>query len=188
MEINQFSLSQIGQYCDCRFGGKDQSRRRHRTENTTDASMVGSAKQTKAQDRKRKEQYNQVLLNLVKLKRAIENEDDRKKNVDLLMLSADLVRWLGGMRVCSCKSAKDRTSMSLTLEEARLLVNLHKVDETDERLANVMREHGVRLINVHKNTGVPKFAFNSLQRKMLPQKYRPPLSTVGSIFRRGNVT
>jgi hypothetical protein len=63
-------------------------------------------------------------------------------------------------------------------EIARLLVGLHNVPIEDMLpMANVMREHGVRLINVYKNTGVPRYAFNGFQRNFLPLQYRPPLNT-----------
>jgi len=48
------------------------------------------------------------------------------------------------------QSAKDRTAMSLTLEESRLLCDLHHVTGQPVDLANIMREHGTRLINVNK--------------------------------------
>ena len=43
-------------------------------------------------------------------------EENRKggKSVEILMLSSQCVRWLKGVRISSCKSAKDRTSMLLT--------------------------------------------------------------------------
>ena len=41
---------------------------------------------------------------------------------------------------------------------------------------------GVRLLNVEKNTGRASYCFNVLQRKMLPEPYRPPPSTIVALF------
>jgi len=37
---------------------------------------------------------------------------------------------------------------------------------------------GVRLDNVMQNVGKAAFAFNTLQRRMLPKVYRPPRSSI----------
>jgi len=97
-----------------------------------------------------------------------------KKNFGVLMQSSDLARKLGGCRITSCKSAKDRTSMSITHEETRLLPELPRSHSL--QFANVLREFGVRLANCKKNTGKGAYAFNALQRKLLPLEYRPPAS------------
>ena len=39
------------------------------------------------------------------------------KHYRILLIAADIVRALGGCRACNCKSGKDRTSMSVTLEQ-----------------------------------------------------------------------
>jgi hypothetical protein len=119
---------------------------------------------TPARARRRSEKAKKTreltIFYMAKLRVAIKNAANVEKNYEILTTSADLVRFLNGVRICSCKSAKDRTAMSLTLEEARLLVTLHHITGQTLDTANIIREHGTRLINVNKNTGTPKYAFN----------------------------
>ncbi|GMF29588.1 unnamed protein product [Phytophthora fragariaefolia] len=102
-----------------------------------------------------------------------------KKNVALLMDSSDFCRALGGARVTCCKSGKDRTAMSVTLEQARLLCAELQASQGAAICAN-MRLYGVRRRNVFMNTKADKFAFNEVQRKMLPDCYKPPAGTYKS--------
>jgi protein tyrosine/serine phosphatase len=101
---------------------------------------------------------------------------DKKKNVNILLESSDICRKLGAGRTTCCKSGKDRTAMSVTLESSRMLVDHFHVKH-GVMLCNAMRERGVRRINVLVNTGKNKFAFNALQIKCLPDCYKPPLAT-----------
>lgn len=104
-----------------------------------------------------------------------------KKTWQILSKSANIVRFLGGGRATCCKSAKDRTSMSVTHEQARITVGLSEQDpEYQLCIANVMREFGVRIGNARKNIGKKRFAFNVLQRGMLPNVYRPPTAVAGN--------
>ncbi|CAI5739841.1 unnamed protein product [Hyaloperonospora brassicae] len=102
-----------------------------------------------------------------------------KKNVALLMDSSDFCRALGGARVTCCKSGKDRTAMSVTLEQTRLLRSELHASQGAALCAN-MRLYGVRRRNVFMNTRADKFAFNEVQRKMLPECYKPPGGTYKS--------
>jgi hypothetical protein len=118
-----------------------------------------------------------------------------KKSVHALILSSDVCRLAGGARCTCCKSGKDRTSMSVTLEHARLLAGATEgcdvacgpesgalrlgvcVDGRVKRLKElcaVLRGDGVRRDNVLMNTGSTKFAFNPFQHSLLPQCYQPP--------------
>jgi hypothetical protein len=87
------------------------------------------------------------------------NESPRRKNVEIIQCGQRITRALRGGRGICCKSAKDRTSMSLTLEQAQLLFNneaetrieehdksaqkLSMDDRTALSVANITREYGV---------------------------------------------
>ena len=107
------------------------------------------------------------------------SSSSHKKNVNVLVTSSDFCRKIGGSRITCCKSGKDRTAMSVTLENARLLTNQCQVVDGIE-LCNKMRQHGVRRRNVHHNTGNSNYAFNALQVQLLPHCYRPPQGSYGS--------
>ena len=51
-----------------------------------------------------------------------------ERNTAIITLTEQLVRALHGGRVTSCKSAKDRTSMAVTAEQVRWLVERHGLD------------------------------------------------------------
>ena len=130
----------------------------------------------------------QVTLEYNELEKAIREAAQslvKTKRHDLLTKSADLCRQLGGARVTVCKSAKDRTAMSVTLEQARILHRHHRLPfNRIPATVAVMRSHGVRIENTLKNTGKRIYAFNKIQRSLLPEDYRCPEGTYGS----GNVS
>ncbi|CAH0479491.1 unnamed protein product [Peronospora belbahrii] len=109
----------------------------------------------------------------------IRTENVQKKFVNILITSSDICRRLGAGRTTCCKSGKDRTAMSVTLEASRLLVDHFHVKQ-GVHLCNAMRERGVRRVNVLANTGKTKFAFNSFQLKYIPDCYKPPLACADS--------
>jgi hypothetical protein len=81
----------------------------------------------------------------------IKNAKPNEKNYKILTLSSKLVRELGGGRITCCKSGKDRTAMSCTLEQATILRDCHGIgaegdDESPDFLSTIeqMRKHGVR--------------------------------------------
>ncbi|KAK1931830.1 Type I inositol 3 [Phytophthora citrophthora] len=104
----------------------------------------------------------------------------RSKRMAILSLSSSIARSVGGGRVTMCKSAKDRTSMSITLEEANLLVCSHGLLAEDmEAFTNLLRTYGVRRENARKNIGKAQYCFSALQNYMLPQDYQCPPGTGG---------
>eukprot|EP00736_Rhodelphis_marinus_P010534 Rmarinus@m.11854 len=100
------------------------------------------------------------------------------KDTKLLQDFERLARVVNGGRLTSCKSAKDRTSMAVTLEFATTLKEWHNLrDSAFMPTMDMMRSRGVRRDNVEKNTGLRKYAFNVLQDKFLPKLFRPPRGT-----------
>lgn len=103
-----------------------------------------------------------------------------KKCMEILTLSSFLARSLGGGRVTCCKSAKDRTAMSVTLEQANLFVHCHRLrPELRDFVTSLLRTHGVRRENARKNIGQAKYCFSALQNYMLPSAYKCPPGTGG---------
>jgi inositol polyphosphate-4-phosphatase len=102
------------------------------------------------------------------------------KNVKVLHVAEDITRALNGLRVTSCKSAKDRTAMAVTLEQARILQQeFHLPSANLQNVLDVMRSEGTRLDNTLKNICIRKYAFNLPQVLALPQLYRPPTASFG---------
>lgn len=116
---------------------------------------------------------------LNRLIQVIDNQREDYKETEVLLLSDDVIRELNGGRIVSCKSGKDRTGMSCTLENALF------VFPTENNIAitsaNLFREYGVRLQIAVKNIGIPFYSFNSIQRMSLPVAYQPPGSVILSM-------
>ncbi|XP_016949226.1 inositol polyphosphate-4-phosphatase type I A [Drosophila biarmipes] len=102
------------------------------------------------------------------------------KNVKILHLAEDACRLMDGLRFTSCKSAKDRTGMAVTLEQCRVLVREFQLPAKHvPYVLSTMRSEGTRMDNVLKNIGKRKYAFNRTQVSFLPAMYRPPVGSYG---------
>ncbi|KAF6777778.1 Type I inositol 3 4-bisphosphate 4-phosphatase [Paragonimus kellicotti] len=105
-------------------------------------------------------------------------QSPRNKPVELLEYASEITHAFGGLRFTSCKSAKDRTSMSVTLEQIRWLKNAEGLHESNFQSAlQCLRRKGLRMDNVFKNTHCRKYAFNRVQLLYFPRAYRPPVGT-----------
>ena len=106
------------------------------------------------------------------------------KSVALLTSSCLCARLLGGVRLTSCKSAKDRTSMFQTLEAATICRQIsHRLDgdlDIQDLTARLRGPEGVRLQNCELNVGKRAYAFNRLQLECLPEELRPHVSLTNS--------
>jgi|TARA_B100000780_G_C20691292_1_gene274950 hypothetical protein len=127
--------------------------------------------------------HSEQLAFAIELMSQLENSKLHKgdKDVGLLSMCQQVSRTMNGGRMTCCKSGKDRTSMSVTLECATLLSKEAEIAGINPiHLLSVLRRRGVRRQNLIKNIGKPYYAFNQIQWINLPKMYRPPNGCFGS--------
>jgi len=122
---------------------------------------------------------------LVSLSEAIRTSAGKMEHAVLDRAATACQRFGGGSTVF-CKSGKDRTAMQVTFKQAQFVQRF--MDKKDDRAvledtpisyenvfakSTLMRKHGNRIPICEKNAGEPKFAFNPLQRKFMPEMLRP---------------
>lgn len=140
-----------------------------------------------------------LLLNhpsLVSLSEAIKASAGRMEH-SVLDRAATACQRFGGGSTVFCKSGKDRTAMQVTFKQGQFIQRfMDKKEGGDEgsmptpllledtpisyddvfAKSTLMRKHGNRIPVCEKNAGEPKFAFNPLQRKFMPEMLRPEAS------------
>ncbi|CAB4066700.1 unnamed protein product [Lepeophtheirus salmonis] len=88
------------------------------------------------------------------LKNEVHNK--KNKNVEILHLASNISRRLSGIRFTSCKSGKDRTGMSVTLEQVQILSREYDLAQPEfQRALDVMRSEGTRIANAQKKHRTP---------------------------------
>lgn len=117
-------------------------------------------------------------------------------NHDIVNEAATLSQKLGGGGVVFCKSGKDRTAMHVTYKQAQFVARFREIHSSSNmseaeglilKDATIMRVRGTRLRVCEKNVGQPKYAFNSLQVKFMPETLRPPLNTLAGFLKGGKI-
>ncbi|OQR86919.1 type I inositol-3,4-bisphosphate 4-phosphatase [Thraustotheca clavata] len=101
-----------------------------------------------------------------------------EKCMDILEKTSFISRSVGAGRVTCCKSAKDRTAMSVTLEQSKFMIS-NCGDGDVAMWTQLLRTYGVRRENARKNIGSAQYCFSSWQNYLLPSAYKCPPGTGG---------
>ncbi|KAL5968611.1 Inositol polyphosphate-4-phosphatase type I A, partial [Taenia solium] len=105
-------------------------------------------------------------------------ETNKFKPVEVLRLATEVSSALNALRFTSCKSAKDRTGMAVSLEQTRWLMEVEGMHKDSFSPAlKCLRSTGLRLSNVEKNINTRKYSFTRFQVLSFPKAYRPPVGT-----------
>jgi inositol polyphosphate-4-phosphatase len=83
------------------------------------------------------------------------------KNVEVLQLAALATRLMNGVRFTSCKSAKDRTGMAVTLEQVAILAGeYHLADHESAKALAIMRRLVLLLEICRPSTSLQRYAYS----------------------------
>ncbi|EUB59215.1 Type I inositol-3,4-bisphosphate 4-phosphatase [Echinococcus granulosus] len=105
-------------------------------------------------------------------------EANKSKSVEVLRLATEVSSALNALRFTSCKSAKDRTGMAVSLEQTRWLMEVEGMHKDSFSPAlKCLRSTGLRLSNAEKNVNTRKYSFTRFQVLSFPKAYRPPVGT-----------
>ncbi|XP_008301420.1 type II inositol 3,4-bisphosphate 4-phosphatase-like [Stegastes partitus] len=103
----------------------------------------------------------------------------RRKKVEVLWIAATVCRQVNGVRLTSCKSAKDPTAMSVTLEQCLLLRRRHQLSRQSFSTAlDSMRREGCRLDNMQQKVANRKFSLSSVRLLAFPKSKDLQTTTV----------
>ena len=142
-----------------------------------------------AQQQQQQAQPLPIHPSLLSLSEAVKASAGKMEH-SVLDRAATACHKMGGGSTVFCKSGKDRTAMQVTFKQAQFAQRyIDRKDGSavlledtpisyDEVFAksSLMRKHGNRIPICEKNAGEPKFAFNPLQRKFMPEMLRPEAS------------
>jgi hypothetical protein len=95
--------------------------------------------------------------------------------IELLHIVGECTRLMFGLRATNCKSGKDRTGVSVSLEQAQILLHETKLNPTLlQTILDDLRRNGTRIFIIEKNIGARRYAFNRIRYFLLPKLYKPP--------------
>jgi hypothetical protein len=100
---------------------------------------------------------------------------EKSRPTEFLQLASKITRLLDGIRITNCKSGKDRTAMSISLEQCRILQQYYYLsDNLFQEMLDQLRRDGTRIHIAFKNVGRAKYAFNKIRLNLLPKFYKCP--------------
>eukprot|EP00656_Telonema_subtile_P006157 TRINITY_DN12826_c0_g2_i1.p1 TRINITY_DN12826_c0_g2~~TRINITY_DN12826_c0_g2_i1.p1 ORF type:complete len:788 (-),score=158.25 TRINITY_DN12826_c0_g2_i1:230-2593(-) len=154
----------------------------------SESFAVTETQRERAQWEAEETQNSEKLSMWQSLQALVAKHEPNEKDVQLLVDSAMLCRAMHGGRATCCKSAKDRTSMAVSLEVAVLVAAKGLLGDEpfmrEEEIRNILTslrgDAGVRLQNCKLNTGKKMYAFNKFQQRTLPDLLKPPPEFAGS--------